>query len=314
MRIVTNFPGGGDASWAPFVTHVERGGMGALRYALALFRELRRSDFAIIAESSLDGRLLCVLNAFLGRKPVFLYECLWDQPESWVKRQLHRLYLRLIDPAVIGYVVFSRSDVESYAQAFPVPRSKLVAIPYCTTLEGYAFAEQDEGFIFAGGDSLRDYRQLAEAVRDLPYRVVIATGLADPFGGPCPPNVTAQRVSHEQFRSLMASAAVHVVPLAATSVRSVGHQTYLNGMAMGKPVIVTDTRGTPEYIDHGTDGVLVQPGDHSTLRQWIMDLMDNKELRASMGARAREKAKRFSGSMHLQQVLECGKEAFRRMA
>ena len=61
-------------------------------------------------------------------------------------------------------------------------------------------------------------------------------------------------------------------------------------MAMGKPVIGTDTGGTPEMIEDGVTGILVPPGDSVTLASAMETLIADKERRISMGRAGRKRA------------------------
>ena len=56
----------------------------------------------------------------------------------------------------------------------------------------------------------------------------------------CPPN--------PGFRNLRTGSRLVVVPMEAGHFHVGGEQTYLNAMAMGKPVIVTDDRGAHQTI------------------------------------------------------------------
>jgi len=325
LRILTNFRGGEDGAWWPFVNFIEppapRGidrlhpFIRPLRHAWKMYRARHDFDIAIVAASARAGSFFCLMQALLPFRtvPVFLYECLWDPSPNALKRRLHAWWLRAVNRVCYGYVIFSEVDRDTYARTFGIPLEKMYAIPYCTTLSNYSLDVRDGGFVFAGGDSLRDYRQLLTALEGLPYEVFIATNIRDQFAHrAADPRVTIRGTSHEEFRELMATAAIHVVPLASGFVRSVGHQTYLNGMALGKPVIVTDERGTREYIENGVDGITVAPGDTAALREWIVKLMESPQLRAGIGARARDKAARFSGSAHLARLLALAVDEYRR--
>jgi glycosyltransferase involved in cell wall biosynthesis len=79
-----------------------------------------------------------------------------------------------------------------------------------------------------------------------------------------------------------------VVPI-ERSTRSAGQQTYLNAMALGKPVIVTDAPGVRDYIEHEVTGFVVPPETQALNRviQYVMD-PGNAEETAAVGRRARE--------------------------
>jgi glycosyltransferase involved in cell wall biosynthesis len=84
----------------------------------------------------------------------------------------------------------------------------------------------------------------------------------------------------------MAGAAIVVVPMEAGHLHSGGQQTYLNAMAMGKPVIVCDPRGPQGYIEDGKNGILLDYGDSEGLRRAILTLLSQPDLAAAMGRTA----------------------------
>jgi len=69
----------------------------------------------------------------------------------------------------------------------------------------------------------------------------------------------------------------------------------LEAMAVGLPVITTRVGSISEAIDHGVEGLLVDPHDETALAQAISELAIDEARRISMGAAARRKsAQHFS--------------------
>ena len=62
-----------------------------------------------------------------------------------------------------------------------------------------------------------------------------------------------------------------VIPMGG-HLHSGGQQTFLNAMAVGKPVIVTDPVGASSYIEHGITGLLVSLGDKIRLGEALQYL------------------------------------------
>ncbi len=66
----------------------------------------------------------------------------------------------------------------------------------------------------------------------------------------------------------------------------------IEAMAAGLAIVTTRVGGIPEIIEHGVNGLLVEPGDHGELGKRIAELCDDPELRRRLGDRARTDAAR----------------------
>lgn len=63
----------------------------------------------------------------------------------------------------------------------------------------------------------------------------------------------------------------------------------LEAMAAGRPVVATRVGGVPEAVEHGVTGLLVPPRDPRALAAAIIRLLEDAELRRSMGRAGRER-------------------------
>jgi glycosyltransferase involved in cell wall biosynthesis len=63
----------------------------------------------------------------------------------------------------------------------------------------------------------------------------------------------------------------------------------LEPMAMGKPVITTDTDGCRGVVDHGRDGYLIPPKDSKSLMDAVEEMISDERKLAEFGNRARVK-------------------------
>ncbi len=90
---------------------------------------------------------------------------------------------------------------------------------------------------------------------------------------------------------LMAALDIFVLPSFAETYGLV----VIEAMAMEKPVIATNAGGLPEIIIDGKTGLLVEPRNVEAVANAIDKILDNDELRISLGHSAREDAlRRFS--------------------
>jgi glycosyltransferase involved in cell wall biosynthesis len=151
-------------------------------------------------------------------------------------------------------------------------------------MTGHSISARNCGdYVFSGGNSMRDYPTLIEAVRGLTIPVFIATYWQPPSTLTIPANVTIKPTSEIEFRDLLAGARFVIFPLRMDDLRTSGQQSYLNAMVLGKAVIVTDTMDAPFYIDHERTGMLTPSGDAAALRAAILRLLDSPGLVERMG-------------------------------
>jgi hypothetical protein len=106
----------------------------------------------------------------------------------------------------------------------------------------------DNGRVFAGGNSLRDYRPLIDAAGEIGAPVDIATNTLDADAAHSyPANVTARSFARADYDAMLRAASVVVVPLQPRTDRSSGQTTYVNAMALGKAIVVSDAPGVRDY-------------------------------------------------------------------
>ena len=155
----------------------------------------------------------------------------------------------------------------------------------------------DEAVVFAGGDSLRDYRPLLAAAEAVRGSVRIATRL--PVPDRLPPNVTAGPVSGEEFLRLAVGAPVVVVPLVPDAQRSGGQKTYLGAMGLGQTVIVPAAPGVLDHVRPDVTGLVPAADDAGALADAVNAAVGDPALRARLGEAARaDVADRFSAAAY----------------
>jgi glycosyltransferase involved in cell wall biosynthesis len=66
----------------------------------------------------------------------------------------------------------------------------------------------------------------------------------------------------------------------------------LEAMACGKPVIATNVMGIPEAVINNVTGLLIEPGDTSTLAEVILSLTKDPERCREMGRRGRKRVEK----------------------
>jgi len=276
-----------------------------LLQAMKILRRRRQYD-VMVFDSEMLGNMVALLSAFLPHKvPILMIDCLWYEPRGRLRLWLKRLQFRLQAKTVREFVVWASHEVKDYARMFRLPEGKFKYIPFHHTLEGFDYKVEDGNYIFSGGDGNRDYRCLLEAVRGLDVKVRIATRVTDwNEGAEIPPGVEAGGTSPEEFRKLMAGAKIVVLPLRGGFLLSGGQQTFLNAMALGKPVVVADDKGAHDYIQSGVNGYVAPSGDAAAMSTVIRELLENPGLAQEIGSHAKEACAKYSTTVCMSRILD----------
>jgi glycosyl transferase family 1 len=291
------------------VETVNRREMSRIRYYRGLFA---RADSATVLLLNGSGRQDQLAAALLRRRrrgtPIVFSECTWRANPSTLGRLVRRVGLSLIDSPRVTYCVLSSEELELFPRSWPVDKARVVFTPYCYTVPPAELArgtQRGEG-IFAGGDSMRDYGPLLAAVRSIgaPLRLAVQENLPEANGNPF---VTVGPLPRTKFFAEMARARVVVVPLAPGIERSAGQQTILNGMALGKIVVATDSPGMRDHLRHGETGYIVAPGDAGAMERTLRHVLDpaNEPELDAVRQRAYATARNeFSPESYIERLLE----------
>lgn len=190
-------------------------------------------------------------------------------------------------------LVHSSAETSIYRDLYGLHRPVLRFVRFGGTATLLTRPTTDEGFIVAAGSDNRDFESFIEAVRDIEVQAVIIA----PKGTLChrnlPPNMRLyEDCPRETYLDIISRAQVVVVPL-KDKARSLGQVVLSNAISLGKPVIATRTVGTVDYIHHYETGVLVRCYDAPALRDAILNLSGDAEIRRYLGVAARKAAQDF---------------------
>jgi glycosyltransferase involved in cell wall biosynthesis len=217
-------------------------------------------------------------------------QALEDRLPAFAQRLLPRLGrwgVRATDGRHVVYGVLSTDEKRDFERRWGVDGSRVRFIPFYATLwRDLASSATDEGYVFAGGISYRDYDLLVKATEglDVPVRVASSWRPSQPL----PANVTVASMPEEEYNRTMVGASLIVVPL-RPAARSAGQATYLSAMLAGKPLIVTDAPGVRDYVVPGETALVVE-NDPAALRAaitWVRDPANQAEVQL-MTKRARQ--------------------------
>jgi glycosyltransferase involved in cell wall biosynthesis len=202
----------------------------------------------------------------------------WQRPAvRWALGRIHKLLVYFRDSA-------------RFESLYGIPREKFHYIPF--KINSWELAQaatvSDEGYIFVGGRSRRDFRTLFEAVRPLPYPVKILTA-SEPdinphgstFAGLTPPDnvgISYQDTDARLFVRLIANSRMVVLPILKDSGIQAGIGVYLLSMALRKCVVISEAAGVSDVLLDG-QACIIPPGDARALREAIEKLWRDDALR-----------------------------------
>jgi glycosyltransferase involved in cell wall biosynthesis len=147
--------------------------------------------------------------------------------------------------------------------------------------------------IFSPGLEQRDYRTLADAVRDLDVDVLVcamspnAVQKSAAFPDQLPANMTVKPLPWREFRQAYRDSDLVVVPL-RENLYSAGSTVVMEAMACSKPVIITAIPGIA--ADFAARDLLrtAPAGDAAAMRAEIVNMLSNPALRERYARRGHE--------------------------
>lgn len=275
---------------------------------VSIFFSALRCNLLVLDSTPRSSLAACLLLAPIPRRlrgKIIMHGEMWA-PDGGFLGWLQGLAVRFSDKCVDRYIVWSSEELTEFPKLWGVSIKKTRLVPFFWTLRSNELEPQSEAgdYVFSGGNSHRDYEPLIEAARELPHvRFIIATQRLSNRTD-LPPNLIAKAVSHSQFIALLKGARVVVVPLKANLGRSVGQQTYLNSMLLGKPTIVSKAYGVRDHVRDDEDGWIVDGSRHEYLRalKYVLSSSNEKSV-ARICQNARARASTFTFDRHAVEIL-----------
>jgi hypothetical protein len=212
-------------------------------------------------------------------------------PLHW--RVLDRLFSRGLC-SVSLFLCIRRGDIRMLHDRYGVPENKcrFIRMP-CPLLERsgadgpHHLLGELSGYVYSAGSAHRNWSLLLRAVQDLPFPCVIAT--QSPLGDAA---YASERLTllpaqtSDEGRALLSRAALVALAFDDTDL-ACGPTIVLDALALGIPVVATDTNACRDYIVHGQTGLLSDPTSPEALSAHVQMLMEDKERRLQMGSKAR---------------------------
>ncbi len=308
-RVLTNtrwFDGPGDERTRVEPVRVRGGGawLGRLRNLM-----LWRYDAVVL---NIDRRrllTLCAVKKLLPflRCPLVSVDLILTKPRGWRGYPaflLRRWLLKEVDLFLLYF-----RDTGELRRVYGIPAGRVRYIPFKVNQLEHVLSlpSTDDGFFLACGRSNRDYGTLCRAFEGLPYRCRILAPWAEAethgtrfTGEELPENVemVSDDGTPQSWNAWIARATAVILPIEPGMMSPSGIGTYLVAMALGKPVVITDSPSTRGILDDG-QALVIPPRDAEALRDAVTRLGEDAGLRGRVGAAGRAYALSLGGEGRL---------------
>jgi rhamnosyl/mannosyltransferase len=245
----------------------------------------------------------------------------------WKYRLMYRPFLRRV-LARAARIVVSSPLLAAHAAELGDYRDKCTVIPFGIDVARFArtptLVARAEAMRTRYGSPLalfvgrlvpyKGVDVLIDAVAGLPFTtVVVGEGPARPAlearAAACSARIAfAGEVDNDTLAALYTACDVFVLP-SITRAEAFG-MVQLEAMACGKPVISTNLQsGVPWVNRHGETGLVVEPGNAAALRDGIVRLIEDEDLRRRLGDTASTRVQReFTVSQMVERTVSLYRE------
>ncbi|MGI8569827.1 MAG: glycosyltransferase [Methylocella sp.] len=280
-------------------------------------------DFSLIAPDWFRyGRLICVLQAILRNRNIFIFECIdieVGKKGPIVAAAILFVYKYVIGPcmraSVVAAQVFTNRERQIFMERYGLPDDVLhvvlwplsewdskvhngSCIPTKAMLRSNPTSATRGGYVFAGGRNGCDYKTLFEAAHFGNWPLIVACSGKDL------PRVTAlnkngratvfREITVVEYQRLLAGAAICALCLKET-LKSNGQSRLAAAIAAGVPVVASDVLGLEGSLIDGVTAIAVEAGHPAALARAIENLMNEpEERRTALTVSAKQYAATFT--------------------
>jgi len=298
-----------------------------LQQAMPLLSRL--SDLDAVMIHLFEAELICALRSYLARAPLLvsstdeapivdpsrypLYPSELSKP-AWRRRL--RLALDFWRIRRMSYFIpFSQWAADILVEGCGAPAERVRAIHVGLDLDLWSFPQAARRgskirILFVGGDFARKGGNLLLDVFRAQFQGTAELHLVTRQAPPdLPPDVFVHSdyvPNDPRFAELYASVDMLVVP---TTADTGPLWVFMEAMAMGLPIIGTDTGSNSELVRHGETGYIVPVADGQGLARAIQSLSCDPELRLGMGRRGRQLVEsKYNAAVNVPLILRCLKD------
>lgn len=275
-------------------------------YVLNLFVKSFNYDAIVLNCGGNDLLCLCFLKLIMPFYKTKIIALEWNGVKPIRKAEIILTIIKKFLLMQVDYFLLLIVDISSFNKYFGINKKKCRYLPF--KINQFQVISKvksfDCNYILTCGNR-RDYDLVANAVKELHYSVVM---LCPPDshivtqGTRIPSNESLSRnvklIKHDGYYNswikYISECKFIVIPVSDVCIYAEGVSTYLEAMILKKCVITTSFEGTRGIIDNG-QAVLVPRGDVISLRNAIVEIWENDDVREKYARKGYEYAISLGG-------------------
>ncbi|MBI5370016.1 glycosyltransferase family 4 protein [Candidatus Uhrbacteria bacterium] len=278
------------------------GGVGGSWYkVIKLRRRIANSDVVLSTADRVGLPLVLLTYArVIPRRPIIYISIGLLERLQQLRYGMPKLYRAAFKRCVNKIICYGFEEKEKLQQLLPSMASAITFIPFGVDTNYFKptpTKASDTFILCIGADPNRDFDLLVKIANKIPSDILIVTtarrlAQLKQTWRTLPKNIrTMTDIPFPEVKTLIAQALFVVIPLKENSY-SGGTTTLLQGMAMGKSVLVSQTGAIKNgyHLQNGINCFLVKPEDELELLTAMLFLIEHPERRAEVGIYARRTA------------------------
>lgn len=239
---------------------------------------------------------------------VVIFDLLLQRPENMKDKAVALVKRILLMP--VDRFLFLHKDVSGYTECYGIDPGRCRYIPFKSNNYEVLndFEITDAGYALSCGASHRDYRLLAKALAlvDVPMKIVLPRkDLSDYHNSVIDENAFGENVEiirHDFDRDTwyehLSKCRCVVLPIRSSAIQCAGISVYLEAMAFGKPVLVSEGPSTRDILT-SNEAAIFPPDDADALASLINKVWTDEAYRLSLGRAGQAYALALGGEERL---------------
>lgn len=251
------------------------------RLALAGIRRTGKNEI-IITDNFVVGAIAAFVCKVTGRKRKIISLNMIAHEKGFLNNVLRKgVYNAAFKYKSFWFSVNDEELIATYAKRFNFPTRQMFVLhdPFYSSDEQLDFEDSGD-FIFTGGDAFRDWEGFIQCAEQLPnIRFIgVARRKYFPADRKLPSNLQMHfDIPSDEFYGLLKKSRIVFLPL--NSLAPCGLIVMIKAALLSKPVIITETPSTKNYIQNNISGRLIKMKDIKDMQASILSLYNSGDLR-----------------------------------